>query len=531
MRARSAKQRFPVAQWVEDLEILQSAAIKIHEKEASKAHHDIINPNYNGSHQGLSGYNSPSGVASPLASYSRANSNGNLQALGTPMAHNGPVGQLRNASYSNLNRLSTWTRSRPNSSYGSRAASPSREGREDQSSPGQGLSRKLSLGVKAGPGHISADRRGRNRMRKGDDQRRSSRAPRDNVGMAVTETLDEESDNDIIDMYGEEEYTMTEEQAHAMQRKDRQAQAMGTPPLQQLNEDFLAPRNMSFGDRPMRDLIRTPGSPSEPPSLPGTPGAGGMYAGAEDALLPPNAAFAQSGNRLSNSSMLSLDSVVGEKKDFKLQKVDPFFTDSNGEYYKAFEQRLTDLDGKNSESQMCIEDFLVKSEKKWFDRFRDARLGRSHSPAPSTFRNRAPSPEGSIFNENLDANSNGSEGKESSGDQFLLGDHYVPPTGLKKWMQMRIGDWPLYSFFLAFGQIIAANSYQITLLTGTVGQTAEKLYVIASIYLVTSIFWWFCFRWLKSVYSLSLPFIFYGLAVSNRFYPSSISKLTLNSSF
>jgi alpha-1,3-glucan synthase len=42
-------------------------------------------------------------------------------------------------------------------------------------------------------------------------------------------------------------------------------------------------------------------------------------------------------------------------------------------------------------------------------------------------------------------------------------------------MQMRIGDWPLYSFFLAFGQIIAANSYQITLLSGEVGQTAEAL--------------------------------------------------------
>ena len=64
----------------------------------------------------------------------------------------------------------------------------------------------------------------------------------------------------------------------------------------------------------------------------------------------------------------------------------------------------------------------------------------------------------------------------------------------------------------AQGQIIAANSYQITLLTGEVGQAAEKLYTIASIYLVSSILWWFMFRRLKSVYSLSIPFIFYGLA-------------------
>ncbi len=117
----------------------------------------------------------------------------------------------------------------------------------------------------------------------------------------------------------------------------------------------------------------------------------------------------------------------------------------------------------------------------------------------------------------MDASNSDENGKEGDhdDDQFLLGEDYKPPTGLKKWMQMRIGDWPLYSFFLAFGQIIAANSYQITLLTGEVGQTAEKLYVIASIYLVTSIGWWFVFRGFKSIYALSVPFIFYGLAVSS----------------
>ena len=96
--------------------------------------------------------------------------------------------------------------------------------------------------------------------------------------------------------------------------------------------------------------------------------------------------------------------------------------------------------------------------------------------------------------------------------QFFLGDDYEPPTGLKKLMQKRIGDWPLYSFLLAFGQIIAANSYQITLLTGEVGQAASKLYVIASIYLATSVIWWYVFRSFKSLYVLSVPFIFYGLA-------------------
>jgi len=195
------------------------------------------------------------------------------------------------------------------------------------------------------------------------------------------------------------------------------------------------------------------------------------------------------------------------------------------------EKKLEGLDGKSSESALCIEDYLVKSEKKWFDRFRDARLGRTHSPAPSGFRSkrpsRAPSPTGSIFNEDLDASTSDGNGKEGSqdDDQFLLGEDYKPPTGLKKWMQMRIGDWPLYSFFLAFGQIIAANSYQITLLTGEVGQTAEKLYVIASIYLATSVMWWFVFRYFKSIYVLSVPFVFYGFAVRHSASQEMMDKL------
>lgn len=79
-------------------------------------------------------------------------------------------------------------------------------------------------------------------------------------------------------------------------------------------------------------------------------------------------------------------------------------------------------------------------------------------------------------------------------------------------MQRKIGDWPVYTFFMAFGQVIAASSYQITLLSGTVGQTPERLYVISSIYLATSVCWWFMYRTLKSSYVLSIPFIFYGLA-------------------
>jgi alpha-1,3-glucan synthase len=246
--------------------------------------------------------------------------------------------------------------------------------------------------------------------------------------------------------------------------------------------------------------------PLESPRSPGTPPA-------VDSLLLPPQPFAES-NRLSSASVLSLDSVVGNKTDYKLQKVDPFFTDQTGEYYRIFDKKLDVLNGSNSESQLCIEEFLIKSEQEWFDRFRNARLGRNKSPTPSirhSSRNTA-TPDTMFYNDDLASNVNSDEDNHLQDDEFLLGKDYVPPTGLKKWMQVKIGDWPIYSMFLALGQIIAANSYQITLLTGEVGQTAEKLYGIATTYAIASMCWWLVYRYFKSVVCLSTPWFLYATA-------------------
>jgi len=198
-----------------------------------------------------------------------------------------------------------------------------------------------------------------------------------------------------------------------------------------------------------------------------------------------------------------MDSITKEKKDFKLQKVDPSFTDSNGEFYNTFEKRLEGLTGKNSESELCIEEFLEKSERSWFDRFHDAKLGRT--PVPS----RPGTPQSAMY---PDSPRSCNDGFERGKDEFLLGRDYKPPKGLKKFLSLKFGDWPVYTLFLAFGQIISANSYQVTLLTGTVGQSADRLYVVASIYLATSILWWILYRRVMSVICLSSPFVFYGLA-------------------
>ena len=190
-----------------------------------------------------------------------------------------------------------------------------------------------------------------------------------------------------------------------------------------------------------------------------------------------------------------------ESKSHKAQQdLMPIFSDSTGLYYRAFEQKLRDMDGKNSENKLCIERFLMKSEKEWFNRLHTVKMSAPDTPAYSN----AVTPAASVMN--------GFDGHRETMGQFLLPDNYTPPTGIKRILNLRIGDWPVYSFLLALGQILAANSYQITLLAGQVGQPPVQLYAIASIYLVSSMGWWLVFRRLPVGYVLTLPWALYGAA-------------------
>ncbi|KAH8702491.1 putative alpha-1,3-glucan synthase [Talaromyces proteolyticus] len=221
-------------------------------------------------------------------------------------------------------------------------------------------------------------------------------------------------------------------------------------------------------------------------------------------------------DQLENSSsqdLLSIDNVIREKTSFNLQSVNPFFTDSTQVYAKKFQRKLNHLDGKNSEDQLCIEEYLSKSEKEWFNRYRDIKLGRSSSshgtPTSSIFKVRVQS---TADSDCTSPTAPASSEEEKNWADFELPRNYVPPSGLRRLLLYRIGDWSLYTMLLAFGQIIAANSYQVTLLNGEIGEPADKLYIIASIYLASSIVWWILFRWLKSIFVLSLPFLLYGSA-------------------
>jgi alpha-1,3-glucan synthase len=60
--------------------------------------------------------------------------------------------------------------------------------------------------------------------------------------------------------------------------------------------------------------------------------------------------------------------------------------------------------------------------------------------------------------------------------------------------------------------MLSATSFQITLLTGQNWQNNLQLYVLGGVFLAASAVWYPLFRLKPSVYVLSAPWIFFGLA-------------------
>lgn len=450
MRARSAKQRFPVARWVEDLETLHSASIRIHDRQ-----------------------NRSSKIGGGRI---RSTSDASLSALE-------PLGQSQPVSSDRL-------------SFYEERASAEQEAFRQSAEQNTGLGRPLSLGKRAGPGHRTLPTSEARLSRVGEDQ------------------------------YEEAEVEISSEEAEAAIRNDHVNESLRS--LEGRNEPFpsLMTGGLNFNDqatggltigavaqrprfsisepgsreaRPISPIIENSGSRSRSPS----PVARGR------STLRPGDAYRRSSSRHSTTSLLSLSEVTGGRRDFSLQKIELDFTDSTGEYYRKFQGELRKkLDAKSSESGLVIEDFLKASEKEWAARYRASKLGNTKTRSPS------PSPSGSRAASTDTLPSQNDIGYDGSiNDEFFLGENYVRPTILKRWLQIRILDWPIYCILLAVGQIIAANSYQIVLLTGGSGRDeATKLYIIGSIYLVASCLWWTMFRTMSPRYVTSVPFALYGLA-------------------
>lgn len=96
-----------------------------------------------------------------------------------------------------------------------------------------------------------------------------------------------------------------------------------------------------------------------------------------------------------NSSFDSISSIMEDKgASSPLNKAIVDFTDSDGEVAQSFVQKLQALSSDNSKGDLCIEKYLIKSEKAFFDDVKKSRMSSMasvKSSRDSFVQSRAPS--------------------------------------------------------------------------------------------------------------------------------------------
>ena len=442
MRTNSAKQRFPVLEWVQKLEVLQRTAIQIHHQknQLTVAH---------SARESQIFWETPALRDSALVT--RPSSFQSATALDTP-----PLGRAPQPFQPSLLQLQ---------------AVEAQEMQVAESNRSSMLGRNLSLGRRSGPGH--------------DRKRLFKKSKR---GSQMTEPVDgDTTDADDDGTATPQEKLISQEEAMAAVNSPME---FGAHP----RHSNQSGESISSTSESARFMSRDP-SPVR------------LTRDLSESAIP----FAHA----PNMSVLSLPSVVNDhdQPNFHLQKVDPTFTDSMGYFTRHFEEQLTKLNKKNSISDYCIELYLMKSERKFFYMYNDAQLKKQpkERPVTETGSDKAdePAPPYSLVTEGHEESN---ENNTDEIDLWLSRLGYKRPIAIQRFMRWRVGNWPVYALFLGLGQIIATNSAQITLLAGQIGETAVKLYVIAAIYCVSSIIWWFLFYRFPSVIVLSLPWFIYCMA-------------------
>lgn len=383
MRARSALQRFPVAQWVEDLGTLQSKSIELHEKYSS-ANSSLLNST---SAKELALPHPIDGVQSSASSVYSVQSSAN---------------RIMSSSWFGPGRKNSPPSTQPPT------AAPSRVGSSLFADSRRASENNIT-------GAVSGKQR--NRLSK---PRKTGR-----VVFSAGGDDDESDDDDMAspqEVAGHDSYGMSALPLHSRNSSRGSTYPVPTvPSLRQLQNEIVDAH--------------------------GNPSASSLLDPCNSGTSSPNPPFASRSRAASMLSLASVDAVIGERKDFKLQAVDPFFTDATGVYGGTFDTMLNSLDGKTSEDQLCIEDYLKKSEKQWYSRLNDAKLGISPSVTVSMFHwgnKSASSLSGNESRPDLTVMKNGDN------SEFGLSDNHVVPTGIKRIMQLKIGDWPVYAFVLAF---------------------------------------------------------------------------------
>ena len=138
------------------------------------------------------------------------------------------------------------------------------------------------------------------------------------------------------------------------------------------------------------------------------------------------------------SSVVNLQEIVGKRKDFALQQVDPFFSDADETFYNIFKKKLDGLNARNSTADLCTEEYIVESTRSWFSQRHDAKVGTSSLFSSTKHQSKKSSTLIQVSAlENNDSERNASSEVDSSehdkeASSFDFGEDYVPPNRLKE---------------------------------------------------------------------------------------------------
>ncbi|CAK5276043.1 unnamed protein product [Mycena citricolor] len=238
-----------------------------------------------------------------------------------------------------------------------------------------------------------------------------------------------------------------------------------------------------------------------------------------DASNAPNRPFTSGGNRLTHrSSASSISSIMDEKQSSVLNKAETSFTDADGGVASDFIHRLESLDAKNSEHELSIERFLIKSEEKFFHQVKKEKMHATESLRSSKRDSIWGTPSSSIDSRPGSPFMDYQDPSQPPSDS-------VPMTRLQVMMSKEIFGAPIYALIIAFGQMLSATSYQITLLTGKSYSDSTSLYIVGGIFIAATLFWYPLFRLRPSIWVLGLPWFFFGIAFMLIGLPSIASKI------
>ncbi|KAI9612355.1 hypothetical protein KEM48_004086 [Puccinia striiformis f. sp. tritici PST-130] len=192
------------------------------------------------------------------------------------------------------------------------------------------------------------------------------------------------------------------------------------------------------------------------------------------------------------------------------------FTDEDGRASLQFVCQLRKLNALNSQSELCIARYILAAHKSHFNEVRKGTLALAKTKFSSspTLSVTSIMPR-SMLRGGINSHAGNVQADPQAKNEKSGALDVTTALQMNLWqirLQKRVFGWPIYTILLAAGQVLGATSFQLSLLSGTSSNGSFDFYVIGAVNILGSISWYWLSRRKPATWSLSMPWIFFGLA-------------------